>query len=121
MSKKRLEECHGFWIEDIRRALNESFPTDVSTSPDRSLDIFKYASFLSFWLRRFTPIVRIVFIVSLGDRVRGSLLREHDRFAIFGNEIAALLVGIHLCVFHVINIVRTSGNVTGSLNKKAPL
>lgn len=103
VSRKRLEECYGYWTADIERALREGFAPEFSQKSDRSLDIFKYAGFLSFWLRRFTPITKTTFIISLGDRVSANILKEHHRFAVFGNEIIALLIGVQLCAFHEIN------------------
>jgi hypothetical protein len=91
MSERRLIEAYDYWQEDAKRTLQNGIGEGT-----KSLDHFKHASFIAFWLRRTNPV----------NDIKGwspvPLVERDDvsNFYQFGNEICALMVGFQLCVFY---------------------
>ncbi len=91
MSERRLIEAYDYWQEDANRTLGLGIDKKSKT-----LDHFKHAAFICFWLRRTNPI----------NELRGQSPVPNDRrksaqlFFQYGNEICALFIGLQLCLFY---------------------
>jgi hypothetical protein len=95
LSVRRLGEAFDFWREDRTRTLAEGIATSVT------LDHFKHASFIAFWLRRMLPINQTL-VVSAYKSVREDTDANDDQkfFLRYGNELCALLIGFQVCFFY---------------------
>jgi hypothetical protein len=91
MSARRLGEAYDYWQEDIARTLKNGIE-----SPSETLDHFKHASFIAFWLRRMIPVNDLW---NLGP-VPVDRRAANENFMRFGNEICALFIGFQLCLFY---------------------
>ena len=89
VNSSRLKNAYTFWNDDIERTLESGIQDG---SPD--LDCFKQAAFLTFWLRRFHPLEHVN---NAGDRDDAAAKALRDWFAIYGNEIVAITIGLHIC------------------------
>lgn len=93
---RRLRSAHGLWLDD----LNNSSKRDMKGG---MLDEFKHAGYLSFWLRRATPIIHI-----RPKKEALAKLNEKDRYYLhfllrFGNEHLAFTLGYEICLYFVCN------------------
>lgn len=94
MSGSRLRQAYDYWIEDVQRTM-----VDGLKGTTTSLDHYKHAAFITFWLRRTIPINNITapsgsWIVDPNlDKVA-----RRTRFVEYGNELCALLVGHQICI-----------------------
>ena len=96
MAGDRLLQTFDIFWEDVENARLRHLPTGTM-----SLNQHKVSAYLTFWLRRINPIREIRIIQTLGGRQswidsdsRASELTEG--FLLFGNEIAAFLVGLRI-------------------------
>ena len=97
MSVRRLGEAFDFCREDHTRTLAEGIATSVT------LDHFKQASFIAFWLRRMLPINQTLIVDNYRSVSEAANANEDQRFFLrYGNEICALLIGFQLCLFYEI-------------------
>jgi hypothetical protein len=103
MSERRLGEAYDFWIADQNRTLKEGMPEGTET-----LDHFKHASFISFWLRRMLPINN----TNAGRPVFAVDPKIQNFFMRYGNELCALLVGFHICLFYEASLERVAGTLS---------
>lgn len=111
ISKRRLKETFSYWKEDIRRLLRDGMPPDTAT-----LDSFKHASVIAFWLRRTIPINSIMPDLEAGATVP-SLHQRQREFYQYGNEICALVIGHQICLnYHAAKWVR--GELRGGNYKR---
>lgn len=93
MSARRLGETYDFWREDHTRTLSEGIKTSVS------LDHFKHASFIGFWLRRMLPINQTLVVSQYQSVPDDRNADENQKFFFrYGNELCALL--FQICLFY---------------------
>ena len=102
VSQTRLLEVWDFWNGDVRRTSIMGFSQiDRATledynAADVELDHFKQAAFLSFWIRRLSPIIAVNEIADPNIEHK----RQQGRFFAFANEILAFNVAIQLCGYY---------------------
>lgn len=106
VSELRTGEAFDYWVEDSNRTLSHGMPPGTGT-----LDHFKEAAFLAFWLRRRLPINEITKLQSLGERAAGLGTQEQKMFLRYGNEISAFTIGYKLCLHHHLSVIETDGTV----------
>ncbi len=99
-SNRRMRQVHKYFIEEIRRNIAENMPKGTIT-----LDQYKMAAYLCFWLRRIVPIERVQFTLANVERAalhRGdfsAISKQQDFFAHYGNEIAAFETGFLIALY----------------------
>lgn len=106
VNKKRMGEAYDYWIEDLDRTLDKGIDRETV-----SLDHFKEASFLVFWLRRMIPIDTYL-KQNLGDRYAGKMSDDQKYFLQYGNEICAFQIGFRICLYFEISRPYEQENVT---------
>ncbi len=107
LSERRLGEAFDFWKEDQIRTLTEGIQTGSS-----SLDHFKHASFIGFWLRRMLPINTTLLISTYKVVPEEDGATEDQQFFLrYGNELCAFLIGFQLCLFYESSIIFDGDNV----------
>lgn len=103
-SEWRLCEAHAFWVSDIEHA-----PLPPVTRTIERADLFKHASYIAFWLRRFIPIDALYHeghLVTPATVVR--LPENQKNYARYCNEVCAIHVGYQLFLGAVWNEMRQS-------------
>ena len=107
LSVRRLGEAYDFWREDHTRTLAEGIE-----ATSISLDHFKHASFIAFWLRRMLPINQTLVVSRFRSIPDDPSADENQRFFLrYGNELCALLIGFQICLFYEAGLKRSSGYV----------
>jgi hypothetical protein len=94
LNETRLLEAHQFWTQDMERLRRFELPT----SP--SIDQFKQAGHLVYWLRRSSPIVKTELAEPAdegGEKERLAFFLKYD------SQYCALVLGFELCAFHCAN------------------
>jgi hypothetical protein len=96
LSVRRLGETYDFWREDQGRTISEGI------EESESLDHFKHASFIAFWLRRMLPINQTTVVGRNPTQPDESADAGADQkfFLQYGCEICALLIGFQICLFY---------------------
>src|SRR5205823_703780 len=95
LSIRRLGEAYDFWREDHTRTLSEGIVTSVS------LDHFKHASFIAFWLRRMLPINQSLVVSKYKSVPEDTDANDDQKFFLrYVSELCALLIGFQICVFY---------------------
>jgi len=108
VSGRRLGEAHDFWRDDADRTLLLGIDIDARRAPEdygaiSSLDDFKHAAMIAYWLRRLVPINTIRFVADETYPravAESSVSTEQSHFSKYGNEMCALFVGFMLCLNH---------------------
>lgn len=108
VSERRLGDAYDFWRSDTERTLLKGIAGESTT-----LNHFKHAAFIAFWLRRMVPINNIWWLRDgewreahshsatddlPSDAVVVGPSREQKFFAKFGGELCALMTGYHICL-----------------------
>lgn len=94
LSARRIGEAYDYWVDDTARTLKTRVKDAVE------LDHFKYAAFLSFWLRRRFPINETRSILTIEERDKWKLSDEQEYFLEFGNELSSFLIGFEICIYY---------------------
>lgn len=106
MSVRRLGEAYDFWREDHTRTLSEGIQTSVS------LDHFKHASFIAFWLRRMLPINQTLIHSKYQSIPDDRNATDNQKFFFrYGNELCALLIGFMICLFYEASYIAANQEV----------
>jgi hypothetical protein len=109
-SDRRFADAHDYWIDDAERMLGQSHP-DTDT-----LDHFKHASIIAFWLRRLVPINDIYFgsetlaVRAPGGRAKLSqshVTNHQAHFVQYGSERCALYAGFYICLSYEVQRAET--------------
>ena len=106
----RAYEAHDLWTDDLDKLLHHG----IESSDD--LEIYKYAGFLSYWLRRRLVIDSIDIYsgeapnpqIKIKDH-RDNLPKEMEEFLQFHNERSAFDFGIQMCFNYKINELKDEG------------
>src|SRR5438874_2876380 len=81
------------------RTIPELFQKGIVTSV--SLDHFKHASFIAFWLRRMLPINQSLVVSKYKSVPEDTDANDDQKFFLrYGSELCALLIGFQICVFY---------------------
>lgn len=111
MSTERLIQTHDVFWDEADKARIKNLPEGTD-----SLCQFKLSAYLCFWLRRINPVREIRPFFTLADRrewERGSdrITPHCEKFMLYGNEIASLVIAVQLAQFLSLNAVSPSGGV----------
>ena len=113
VSYRRIGEAYDYWRADVDRTLSKGIAGETTT-----LDHFKHAAFIAFWLRRMVPIndiwwteeggaVQARTSSSMDALPEGTVVvgpsNEQKFFAKFGSELLALMTGFYICLIYEIN------------------
>ena len=86
-----MGEAYDFWNQDQARTLEKGIEDGAE-----GLDHFKHAWFISFWLRRLTPIN----VTHRDVKAAHTNAEKQDFFLRYGKEICALLIGYEICLYY---------------------
>lgn len=107
VSKPRLIEAHGAWLNDLHRVGNHE------PHLDNGLDHFKRCGHLAFWLRRMSPIVESIDLTkNLGDADGYALSQDEKEFRLlllgYCNEYIAFDYAYQICKYYELGKVPPS-------------
>ena len=110
ISERRLWDAHDLWQTSAQAALD--YDTDQYT---KTLDHFKHAAFIAFWLQRSVTISEMV-SPSAGEAkpTTETTSAKQIHFARYGNEICALYTGFLICLSYETNMVANKQKVAPS-------